>query len=458
MDEARAEVSEVLAEGVKDAGLEAVVGSAGELEENAAARRLADLVSAEAIDRMLADAEASGMPLDGVDGLLNQLTKAVIERALGAELDDHLGYVKGDPAGNGSGNSRNGHYRKTVTTTAGPVRISVPRDRNASFEPRIVPKRTRRLGQIDDIILSLYARGMTTRDIQAHLKEVYDADTSPELISRVTDVVHEEIVAWQTRPVDAVYPIVYIDALMVKIREGGVVDNRAAHLVVGVDIDGFKHVLGIWIQDKEGARFWGSVLTELRNRGLKDALIVCCDGLTGLPEAIEQVWPKAKVQTCVTHLIRASMKFVSYGDRKTIAKALKPIYTAVNEAAAKAALENLRREYGTRYPGVIVSWERAWEQFIPFLEFEPEIRKVIYTTNAIESINYQLRKITKNRGHFPDTDAAMKLLYLGVRNITGRHIDGQGRVRERGERGTGTYGWKRALNALAVRFGDRLPL
>jgi putative transposase len=252
--------------------------------------------------------------------------------------------------------------------------------------------------------------------------------------------------------------VLYIDALVVKIREGGVVDNRAAHLVVGVDVEGFKHVLGIWIQDKEGATFWGSVLAELRNRGLKDALIVCCDGLTGLPEAIEQVWPQAKVQTCVTHLIRASMKFVSYGDRKAVAKALRPIYTAVNEAAAKAALENLRREYGKKYPGVVVSWERAWEQFIPFLEFEPEIRKVIYTTNAIESINFQLRKITKNRGHFPDTNAAMKLLYLGVRNITGRHIDGSGLVRERGERGTGTYGWKRALNALAVRFGDRLPL
>jgi putative transposase len=456
MDGAKA--GEMVAEGVEDAGLDAVVDEVADAEEDAAARRLAGLVSAEAIDRMLADAEAAGMALDGADGLINQLTKAVIERALGAEMDDHLGYVKGDPSGHGSGNSRNGHYGKTVTTTAGPVRIQVPRDRNGGFEPRIVPKRKRRLGQIDDMILSLYARGMTTRDIQAHLKEVYGADTSPELISRVTDVVHEEIIAWQTRPVDSVYPILYIDALMVKIREGGVVDNRAAHLVVGVDVEGFKHVLGIWLQDKEGAKFWASVLAELRNRGLKDALIVCCDGLAGLPEAIEQVWPAATVQTCVTHLIRASMKFVSYQDRKNVAKALRPIYTAVNEAAAKAALENLRREYGKKYPGVIISWERAWEQFIPFLEFEPEIRKVIYTTNAIESINYQLRKITKNRGHFPDADAAIKLLYLGIRNITGRHIDGEGRVRERGERGTGTYGWKRALNAFAVRFGDRLPI
>jgi putative transposase len=338
------------------------------------------------------------------------------------------------------------------------VRIAVPRDRNGEFEPKIVPKRTRRLGQVDDMILSLYARGMTTRDITAHLAEVYGAEVSPALVSRVTDVVAEEITAWQTRPLEAVYPIVYIDALVLKIRDGGTVDNRAAHLVIGVDVDGFKHVLGIWIQEHEGAKFWLSVLTELRNRGMRDALIVCCDGLAGLPEAIETVWPDAIVQTCVVHLIRASMRFVSYGDRKKITAALRPIYTAVNEAAAKAALEQLRRDYGRQYPGVIATWERAWTQFIPFLEFVPEIRKVIYTTNNIESINFQLRKITKNRGHFPNDEAAIKLLYLGIRNITGRHIDGTGQARERGERGTGTYGWKRALNALAVRFGERLPI
>ena len=365
--------------------------------------------------------------------------------------------MKGDPAGNGSGNSRNGSYDKTVTTAAGPVRFGVPRDRNGSFEPKIVPKGQRRLGQVDDMILSLYARGMTTRDIQAHLAEVYGAQVSPALISNVTGVVAEEITAWQTRPLDAVYPIVYIDALVVKVRDGGTVDNKAAHLAIGVDMDGYKHVLGIWLAAAEGARFWMGVLTELRNRGIKDVLFVCCDGLGGLPEAIEAAWPKAIVQTCVIHLIRSSMRYVSHDDRKKVATALRPIYTAINEAAARAALEQLRGGHGKRYPGLLAAWDRAWEQFIPFLEFDTAIRKVIYTTNAIESTNYQLRKIIKNRGHFPDDDAAIKLLYLGIRNITGRHIDGEGLTLQRGERGTGTLGWKQALNALAVRFGDRLP-
>jgi putative transposase len=350
-----------------------------------AAARLAGLVSPEAVDRMLADAEAAGMPVDGAGGLLSQLTRTVLERALGAELDDHLGYVKGDPAGNGSGNSRNGSYGKTVTTAAGPVRIAVPRDRNASFEPKIVPKGRRRLGQVDDMILSLYARGLTTRDIQAHLAEVYGTEVSPALISAVTDVVAEEITAWQTRPLDPVYPIIYIDALVLKIRDGGVVDNRAAHLVIGVDLDGYKHVLGIWIQSAEGAKFWMSVLTELRNRGLKDALIVCCDGLAGLPAAIEATWPGAIVQTCVIHLIRASLRYVSWDDRKKITAALRPVYTAVNEAAAKAALDQLRASFGKKAPGVIAVWERAWPQFIPFLEFDTAIRKVIYTTD--ENVN-----------------------------------------------------------------------
>ncbi len=404
---------------------------------------------------MLADADAAGL---SAEGLLQQLTATVLERALGAELDDHLGYVKGDPAGAGSGNTRNGHYGKTVTTAAGPVRIAVPRDRNATFEPRIVPKRARRLGQVDDMILSLYARGMTTRDIQAHLAEVYGAEVSPALISKVTDVVADELTAWRTRPLDAVYPILYIDALVLKIRDGGTVDNKAAHLAIGVDTDGYKHVLGIWIAAAEGAKFWGGVLAELRNRGVKDVLIVCCDGLGGLPEAIEATWPKAIVQTCVIHLIRASLRYIAWDDRKKLTTALHPVYTAVSEAAARAALEQLRAAFGKKAPGVIAVWERAWEQFIPFLEFDVAIRKVIYTTNAIESMNFQLRKIIKNRGHFPDDDAAMKLLYLGIRNITGRHIDGTGLVLERGERGTGSYGWKAALNALAVRFGDRLPI
>jgi putative transposase len=436
-----------------DTAVDAAEGSAPERPD--AATRLAELVSPEAVDRMLADADAAGL---SAEGLLQQLTATVLERALGAELDDHLGYVKGDRAGAGSGNSRNGHYGKTVTTAGGPVRIQVPRDRNATFEPKIVPKQHRRLAQVDDMILSLYSRGMTTRDIQAHLAEVYGAEVSPSLISKVTDVVAEEITAWQTRPLDAVYPIMYIDALVLKIRDGGTVDNKAAHLVIGVDLDGYKHVLGIWIAAAEGAKFWARVLAELRNRGVKDVLFVCCDGLGGLPEAIEATWPKAIAQTCVIHLIRASLRYIAWEDRKKLTAALRPVYTAVNEAAAKAALEQLRASFGKKAPGVIAVWERAWEQFIPFLEFDTAIRKVIYTTNAIESMNFQLRKIIKNRGHFPDDDAALKLLYLGIRNITGRHIDGTGLVLQRGERGTGSYGWKAALNALAVRFGDRLPI
>ena len=448
-------VQAIVAGGVAREGLQDVVLSA----EDAAAKRLADMASDAAVDRMIADAQEAGIPLlDGPDGLISQLTAKVIERALGAEMDDHLGYVKGDPAGNGSGNSRNGSYGKTVGTTAGPVRVSVPRDRNATFEPQLVVKGQRRIGQVDDMILSLYARGMTTRDIQAHLAEIYSAGVSPGLISRVTDVVADEITAWQARPLDSFYAILYIDALMVKVRDGGVVDNKAAYLVTGVDIDGFKHVLGIWLAASEGSRFWAGVLAELRNRGIKDVLFVCCDGLNGLPEAIEAAWPQAKVQTCVIHLIRSSMKYVSWKDRKKAAAAMRPIYTAVNEAAAKAALEDLRRDFGKKSPGMVAAWERAWDQFVPFLQFDSAIRKVIYTTNAIESINFQLRKIIKNRGHFPSDDAVIKLLYLGIRNITGRHIDGGGLVRERGERGTGTLGWKAALNALAVHFGDRVPL
>src|SRR5215469_9130267 len=454
MDELE-KVQEIVAEGVAAEGLSDMVLTA----EDAAAKRLADRVSDEAVDRMIADAQEAGMSLlDGPDGLIGQLTARVIERALAAEMDDHLGYVKGDPAGNGSGNSRNGHYGKTVTTTAGPVRITVPRDRNSSFEPQVVKKRQRRLGQIGEIILSLYARGMTTRDIQAHLSEVYGAQVSPALVSNVTDVVADEIVTWQTRPLDAFYAILYIDALVVKVRDGGMVHNKAAYLVIGVDADGFKHVLGLWLAASEGAGFWAGVLTELRNRGVRDVLFVCCDGLNGLPEAVSSAWPKAIVQTCVVHLIRASLRYVAWDQRKKAAAAMRPIYTAVNEAAAKAALENLRRDFGKKTPGLVAAWERSWDQFIPFLAFDAAIRKVIYTTNAIESINFQLRRLTKTRGHFPDDDAAVKLLYLGIRNITGRHIDGDGLVRDRGERGTGTLGWKAALNAFAVRFGDRVPL
>ena len=448
-------VQEIVAGGIEAAGLGDVVLP----DEESAAKRLADAVSDEAVDRMIADAKATGISLlDGPDGLIGQMTARIIERALGAEMDDHLGYEKGDPAGRGTGNSRNGHYGKTLTTQAGPVRISVPRDRNSEFEPRIVKKGQRRAGPVDEIILSLYARGLTTRDIQAHLEEVYGASVSPALISNITDVVQDEIVTWQTRPLEEFYAVIYIDALVVKVRDGGMVRNKAAYLAVGVDADGFKHVLGLWLGGGEGSAFWAGVLAELRNRGVRDVLFVCCDGLKGLPEAIKATWKDATVQTCVIHLIRSSMKYISWKDRKKAASFMRPVYTAVNEAAAKAALENMRREYGKRAPGMIAAWERAWDEFVPFLKFDAAIRKVIYTTNAIESMNFQLRKITKNRGHFPDDDAAVKLLYLGIRNITGRHIDGNGLVLERGERGTGTLGWKAALNAFAVQFPGRVPI
>lgn len=425
-----------------------------------ASRRLAELVAPESIDRILADAQASGTPLDGPDGVLNLMSKAVIERALAVEMDAHLGYPKNDPEGRGTGNSRNGFSAKTVTTNTGKVRIEVPRDRNGAFEPRIVKKHQRRLGQVDDMILSLYAKGMTTRDIKDHLWEVYGAEVSHELVSNVTDVVHEEIKTWQNRPLDQLYVIAYIDALVVKIRTNGIVANRPAYIVTGVDVEGFKHVLGVWIgpTEGEGKAYWLTVLTEVKNRGVEDILIVCCDGLKGLPDAIRTVWPKSEVQTCVIHLIRNSMKYVSYNDRKKVVAGLKPIYIAVNADAAKAALDNLRKEWGTKYPGMIAAWERAWEEFIPFLKYPKEIRKVVYTTNAIESMNFQLRKITKNRGHFTSEDAAMKLLYLGIRHVSGRYIDGEGHVRAKGERGTGTLGWKGALNHFAVIFGDRLIL
>lgn len=422
---------------------EAKTGSAG------AAERLAGVLGAEAIDRLLADAEASGTPIDGADGILARMTKAVLERALETEMADHLGYERGDPSGNGSGNSRNGHGVKTVATTAGPVMIAVPRDRNGDFEPRIVPKHSRRLGQIDEMILSLYARGMSTRDIEAHLAEVYGVSASRELISKITDVVADEITAWQNRPVDDVYPIMYVDAIRIRVKDRGVVTMKAAHLVVGVDVEGRKHVLGVWIADAEGAKFWQSVLTQLRNRGLRDVLIACCDGLTGLPDAIGSVFPETIVQTCVVHVVRNAMRFVSYGDRKKMAAAMRTIYTAPSIEAAEAALGALDREYGRQYPGVLDVWRRAWNDFIPFLDYPPELRKVVYTTNLIESINFQLRKITKTRGHFPSDDAAMKLLYLGIRNIS---------TKRGGENGTGTHGWKKALNAMVILFPGRLPL
>ena len=405
-------------------------------------------IPVEIVDQLMAKVDAEDLELLGPDGVLATLTKSILERALDEELTADLGYERGDPAGRGSGNSRNGTSPKTVLTDIGAVDLDIPRDRNGTFEPHLVPKHARRLEGFNERIVSLYAGGMTTRDIRRHLAKIYGVDVSPELISRVTDGIIDELREWQTRPLDAVYPIVYIDALVIKVRDNGTVINKAAYVAIGVDVEGRKHVLGVWLGDGgEGSKFWLTVLTEIRNRGVNDVIFVCCDGLKGLPDAIEATWPRALVQTCVIHLLRGSFRYCSYKDRKAIAKALRPIYTAPNADAASDALDEFELEWGDRYPGIVRLWRDAWERFVPFLAYPPEIRKIVYTTNLIESVNYQLRKVTKNRGHFPTDDAALKLLRLVARDLT---------TTRGGVAGTGTWGWKQALNAFEIHFPNRL--
>ena len=418
--------------------------------ENEVTESSTPLVPVEVLNELMAQVESEGAELLGPDGLLSQVTKAVLERALEEELTDHLGYDKHDPAGRGWGNSRNGTSPKVLLTEAGAVDLDIPRDRNGNFEPKIVPKGTTRLKGFNDRIVSLYARGMTVRDVQAHLEEIYDVEVPPDLISKVTDGVFDELQEWRNRPLDEMYPIVSIDALMIKIRDG-VVANRPAYLAVGVDLEGRKHVLGIWIGDSkgEGSKFWLSVLSELKNRGVSDVLIVCCDGLKGLPDAIEAVWPQAVIQTCVVHLLRASFRYAAWDTRSKIAAALRPIYTAVSVDAAAEALDTFEDDWGTKYPAIVRLWRDSWEAFIPFLAYPPEIRRVVYTTNMIESINYQLRKVTKNRGHFPTEKAALKLLCLATRDIT---------TERGGASGTGTQGWKACLNAMAIYFPGRIDI
>jgi len=411
---------------------------------------VAAAVPEELIDAVMSNVDAGGVELLGPDGVLAELTKRILERGLAEELSDHLGYEPGDPAGRGSGNNRNGTTPKKVFTEVGAIDLDIPRDRNGSFEPKLVPKGTTRLAKFNENIVHLYARGMSTRDIRRELGRMYGVEMSPALVSRVTDGILDELNEWQNRPLDAVYPIVYIDALVVKVRTDGTVINRAAYLAVGVDVEGRKHVLGVWLGDgDEGAKFWLTVLTELRHRGLDDVLIVCCDGLKGLPDAIEATWPQALVQTCVIHLIRASLRFCSWKDRRAITTALRPIYTATTLEAAEDAMDTFELEWGDRYPGIVKTWRSAWEQFTPFLRFPPEIRKVVYTTNMVESINFQLRKVTKTRGHFPTDTSALKLLRLAARNIT----DKRG-----GDLGTGTQGWHQALNQFEIHFPGRLGI
>src|SRR6476646_7514840 len=432
-------------------------------ERRARQRELADRLKASGgLEQIFEQIEAGEVPLGGDDGLLRGLLKAALERGLEVELTDHLSYERGDPDASLFPNSRNGSTAKTVSSEIGDVELAVPRDRNGSFTPQLVPKGSRRLGGLEEMIISLYAGGMTLRDIQHHLVSTIGTELSHETISKITDQVAEEVVIWQRRPLEALYPVIYLDALVVKVKDGAHVRNKAAHIAVGVDVDGIKHVLGIWVQTSEGAKFWAGVCAELANRGIKDVLIVCCDGLTGFPEAIEATWPHSTVQTCVVHLIRAAMRFVSWNDRKAVAGALKPIYQAADADTARVELEAFKAsELGRRNPNAVATFESAWERFTPFLAFPPMLRRVIYTTNSIESLNYQLRKIIKNRGHFPNDDAVIKLLWLAIRDIEDKRA--RQRAAERGLKtgrkaegrlveGQVTTGWKAALGALAIAY------
>jgi transposase-like protein len=403
-------------------------------------------VDAELVSQLVAQAREQGLQLSGEGGLLQQLTKIVLESALDGEITDHLGYDKHDPAGANSGNSRNGARAKTVLTDVGPVEVEVPRDRQGSFEPQIVRKRQRRLSGVEDLVLSLSAKGLTTGEISAHLAEVYGADVSKQTISTITDKVMDGMAEWQNRPLDRVYPVLFLDAIHVKIRDGKVA-NRPIYVALAVTADGCRDILGLWAGDGgEGAKFWFAVCTELKNRGVEDVLMAVCDGLKGLPEAIAEVWPPAVVQTCVVHLLRNSFRYAGRQHYDAIAKALRPIYTAPTEAAATERFLEFAQAWGEKYPAIVKLWENAWAEFVPFLAFDPEIRRVICSTNAIESVNSRIRRAVRARGHFPTEQAALKCIYLAVMALdpTGR---GQKRWITR---------WKPALNAFDITFDGRL--
>jgi putative transposase len=398
-------------------------------------------IKKELIDELLKDYQR---PEDviGENGLLKQLTKALLERAMSAELTNHLGYEKSDPVGYNSGNSRNGFTSKTLKGDFGEMVIETPRDRNGSFEPQIVKKHQTRFDGFDDKILSMYARGMTTREIQGHLTEMYGVDVSPTLISEVTDGVMEEVKAWQNRPSEPVYGIVYLDALYVKMRHEGRVENRAVYVAIGIGLDGQKDVLGLWSSSNEGAKFWLGVLTELRNRGVKEILIACVDGLKGFPQAIENVFPQAVVQLCIVHLVRASLNYVNWKERKLVAADLKEIYRAATAAQAEMELNAFQARWGSKYQAIGKLWKENWARVVPFFEFPAEVRKVIYTTNAVESLHMSLRKIIKTRGSFPSEEAAIKLIYLALRNVI--------------QKWDTVQGWKQALNHFQMLWGDRI--
>ena len=393
-------------------------------------------------------AKEQGLSLTGPDGVLRQLTKTVIETALSEEMTEHLGYEKHDPVGAGTGNIRNGTRGKTVLTeNTGPVEIEVPRDRAGTFEPQIIKKRQRRLNGVDEIVLSLYAKGLTSGEISAHFAEIYGASVSKETISRITDRVLEEMTDWAARPLDEIYAAIFIDAVVVKVRDGQVA-NRPFYAAIGVSLAGERDILGLWAgQGGEGAKFWMSVLTDLRNRGVRDAFFVVCDGLKGLSEVVTNVWPEAIVQTCIIHLIRNTFRLTSRRYWDQLKRDLRPIYTAVNAAAARAAFDELADKWADRYPAVIRLWDNAWAEFIPFLDYDVEIRRVICSTNAIESLNARYRRAVRARGHFPSEQAALKCLYLVTRSLD---PTGQGRARW-------ITRWKPALNAFAITFADRFP-
>jgi len=397
----------------------------------------------ELLDELLKEYGGSA-GVTGPEGLLKDLTRKVINRAMGAELSHHLGYEPGEAPPEGQDNRRNGKTDKTVRTGQGAVTVEVPRDRDGSFEPQLIPKHQRHFDGFDDRILSMYARGMTVREIRAHLEEIYGVEVSPDLISRVTDAVIDEMTTWQTRPLDRVYLVAYLDALVIKVRDKSGVQNKSVYIVVGVRPDGSKDVLGLWLQATEGAKFWLTILSELRQRGVEDILVLCADGLTGLPEAVEAAFPKAIFQTCIVHMVRSSTRFVPWKDRKAVCADLKTVYNAETVEAAELALEAFERKWGKRFPMIAPAWRRRWHEVTPFLAFPSEIRRAIYTTNAIEALNRQLRKVLKTRGHMPNEQAALKLLYMAIQNA---QKNWGGRDRR----------WNNALLQFAIYFEGRIP-
>jgi putative transposase len=397
-------------------------------------------INKELLDEMLKNCKTSD-DLFGEKGVFTKLKKAMVERMLEAEMSHHLGYEKHETAKND--NYRNGKATKKVITNTGDMEIAVPRDRNASFEPQLIGKYQRRLPDFDDTIISLYARGMTVRDIQSHIEEIYQTNVSPDLISAITDEVMDEVNTWRIRPLDMVYPILYLDAIVIKVRDDGQVKNKSLYLAIGINLEGNKEVLGMWMSLNEGAKFWLSVVNELKNRNVQDILIACVDGLKGFPDAINTVFPQTQIQQCIVHMVRNSLKYVPWKDRKAVARDLKAIYTSCNEEQALAELANFRQKWDSLYPTIGDIWERNWSGIIPFLAYPDYIRKAIYTTNTIESINNGIRKVTRNRSIFPDDNAAFKLIYLALHNLAKRW-------------NRPIINWKEALNQFAIIFGDRL--